>query len=229
MKQQYGDPTVLVLNAGVINSHSVVNTPDNLLRRVFDLNVLSQYRLTRQFLPSMIQANHGLVCTTASLAGFVTAPGMVDYASTKAAVVAFHEGLTAELATWHNAPAVRTICICPNFVYTKLSEGFKNDAHFMNPTLHPETVAEIEFDKIWRWEGGLVSIPSVQSSFAMMLRSFPMWLQNQFRCQLRKVMQGVASAEQERVAKTLEDQDQRASESVVHVDKELSESSTMFA
>lgn len=195
---------------------------------MFDINTLSHYRLLKEFLPAMVRANHGMVCTTASLAGFTTCPGMVDYAGTKAAAVAFHEGLTSELVVRYNAAKIRTLCICPNFVHTKLAEGFKNDSHFLNPTLYPETVVEEQFARIWGWEGGLVPVSSVQGIFAMTMRSWPHWMQNSVRNQLKDVMLGVEGVEQERVRK-LKEEEERASQSVIEVKNEDGSQSEMFA
>ncbi|KAJ0267388.1 hypothetical protein COL922a_014948, partial [Colletotrichum nupharicola] len=59
----------------------------------------------------MIKRNHGMVVTVASQAGYTVTPNMVDYSATKAAAIAFHEGLGAELVTRYNAPRVRTVLI----------------------------------------------------------------------------------------------------------------------
>jgi len=225
IRESHGDPTVLLLNAGIINRHSILNTPDHLLRRVFDVNTLSHYRLVKEFLPAMVKANHGLVSTTASLAGSVTCAGMVDYAATKAAAVAFHEGLTTELATRYNATKIRTLCVCPNFVHTKLAEGFLNQSSFVNPTLHPETVVEAQFDRVWRWDGGMLTVPPVQSSIAQNIRAFPFWMSNGIRNRLGGVMSGVEAIEQERVERLreMEESDSVAqasvSQSIVDVQK----------
>ena len=191
LKEKFGDPTVVLLNAGLINRYTILNTPDSALQRVFDVNALSHYRLIRELLPSMVAKNHGMVVTTASLAGFVTPAGMTDYCGTKAAAVAFHEGLSSELVHRYNAPAIRTILVCPNFAATKLSTGFKNDSHFISPTLHAETVAEAEFEQIMKGESGLVVLPKTHSWFAMTIRAWPQWLHRRVLWQLKEVMRGV--------------------------------------
>ena len=163
-----------------------------------------------------------MICTTASLAGFTTCPGMVDYAGTKAAAVAFHEGLTSELVVRYNAPKVRTLCVCPNFVYTKLAEGFRNSAWFANPTLYPETVVEAQFERIWKWDGGLLTVSPASGFIATTMRAWPHWMQNRTRNRLRGVMEGVEAIEQERVKrlKELEEAEkveEQGSQSVVEV------------
>jgi short-subunit dehydrogenase len=67
--------------------------------------------MVREFLPSMIEKNHGHVITIASMASFIGLGDMVEYSCTKASALAFHEGLRQELRLWYKAPKVRTTCV----------------------------------------------------------------------------------------------------------------------
>jgi short-subunit dehydrogenase len=67
--------------------------------------------MVREFLPSMIEKNHGHVVTIASMASFIGLGDMVEYSCTKASALAFHEGLRQELRLWYKAPKVRTTCV----------------------------------------------------------------------------------------------------------------------
>ena len=177
LKEQHGNPTVLILNAGIANPYTLLKMPDSVLQKVFAVNTLSHYRLVREFLPYMAAQNHGMVVTMASLAAYVTPAGLVEYCASKAAVVAFHEGLSSELLHRYKAPKVRTICVCPNFAATKLAANFVNPSTFASPTLHPETVAEAIFAKIMSESSGMVVLPRTHALFAQTVRSWPWWLQ----------------------------------------------------
>jgi short-subunit dehydrogenase len=151
----------------------------------------------------MIAANHGTVVTVASVAGYVTAPGMVDYCSSKAAAVSFHDGLTAELRDRYNAPAVRTVCVCPNYTATTLFKGFHNDSRFLAPTLAPETVAEAVFAKVLAGTSGFVVLPQTGEWMIMTIRAAPYWWQGVISRRIKKAMSGVEKQEVER-ARALE-------------------------
>ena len=56
----------------------------------------------------MVERNHGHVVTIASMASFYVVAGIVEYACSKAAALAFHEGLTQEVKHRYNAPGIRT-------------------------------------------------------------------------------------------------------------------------
>jgi short-subunit dehydrogenase len=48
--------------------------------------------MVKEFMPAMLKKNKGHIVGIASMASWVAPPGIVDYASTKAGVQAFHEG-----------------------------------------------------------------------------------------------------------------------------------------
>ena len=98
IRSSLGDPTVLINNAGICKGKTILDTTEADLRLTFGVNSFSHYFLAHQFLPSMVANNHGMIVTVASLAAYVCAPSLVDYASSKAAALSFHEGLSAELA-----------------------------------------------------------------------------------------------------------------------------------
>lgn len=154
IRREIGEPTVLVNNAGVARGKTILDSTEADIRLTFDVNTLAHYFLAKEFLPSMVRGNHGCVVTVASLAAYVCAPNMVDYASSKAASLSFHEGLTAELVTRYNAPKVRTVLVTQGYTDTALFKGF-GTGDFLSPVLKAETVAE-EVCSIQ----GLVVVPS---------------------------------------------------------------------
>jgi short-subunit dehydrogenase len=108
IRQNHGEPTVLVNNAGVGHDGTILDEPESKIRQTFEVNTLSHFLMVKEFLPAMIKANHGHVVTIASMASFVALGEMVDYCCSKASALAFHEGLRQELKYWYNAPNVRT-------------------------------------------------------------------------------------------------------------------------
>ncbi|KAL9100474.1 MAG: hypothetical protein Q9187_009360 [Circinaria calcarea] len=173
----HGHPAVLINNAGLANYLTILATPDAALERIFAVNILAHFRLTKAFLPHMVARNHGMVVTVASLAAFVTAPQLVDYSCTKTAALAFHEGLAQELKHRYHAPKVRTLCICPSWARTKLTYGFVNDTSWLSPTLEPETIAEAVVERILGGKSGVVVLPRTHEWLGSMIRSRAEWVQ----------------------------------------------------
>lgn len=112
---------------------------------------------------------------------------MVDYAASKHAALAFHEGLAAELTTRHAANKVRTVIVNQGYTRTPLFEGYKNELPFLFPTLEPETVAEAIVRQVLTGKSGQVIAPSLASVLPA-LAAMPHWLQHSVRKSSAKMM-----------------------------------------
>ncbi|KAE8631026.1 hypothetical protein XENTR_v10001050 [Xenopus tropicalis] len=144
VKQEVGDVTILINNAGIIFCADVLTLQDQQIEKIFEVNILAHFWTTRAFLPSMLRNNHGHIVTVASSAGFVGVQFMVDYCSTKFAALGYHKALTAELLALGKS-GIKTSCLCPVFVDT----GFvKNPSLRLAPVLQPEEVAQTLVDGI---------------------------------------------------------------------------------
>lgn len=188
IRSSFGRPSILINNAGICTGKTILKTTPAQTRRMFEVNTLAHYWLAQEFLPDMIEANHGMVVTVASLAGYTVTPNMVDYSATKAAAIAFHEGLAAELVTRYHAPKVRTVLVTQGFTRTNLIKDLTPEDTWLNPLLHPETVAEELVKQVLKAESGHVVIPGSAGWIARRFRGQPEWLQHLLRCRLEKLM-----------------------------------------
>ncbi|EFB19871.1 hypothetical protein PANDA_001452, partial [Ailuropoda melanoleuca] len=136
VKEEIGDVSILVNNAGVVYTSDLFSTQDPQIEKTFEVNVLAHFWTTKAFLPVMMENNHGHIVTVASAAGHTGVPFLLAYCSSKFAAVGFHKALTEELAALERT-GVKTTCLCPNFINT----GFiKNPSTALGPTLEPEEV-----------------------------------------------------------------------------------------
>ncbi len=143
----------------------------------------------------MIATNHGMIVTLASLSAYITPPLMVPYACTKAAALAFHEGLGVELKTHYEAPGVKTLCVCPGWARTRLSEGHVNTDRWFSPTLSAETVAEAVVGEVLRGRGGVVVLPRVHEWVGACVRGWPWWAQEGVRMMAGEAVRGIGGRE----------------------------------
>ncbi|KAL5335028.1 NAD(P)-binding protein [Aspergillus crustosus] len=183
-----GEPTVLINNAGICSSRTILGSTESQTRLQFEVNTLSHYWLSKEFLPSLVKHNHGMVVTVASQAVYTVTPNMVDYSATKAAAIAFHEGLAAELVTRYNAPRVRTVLLTQGFAKTALIENLTPEDTFLQPLLHPQTVAESLVNQVLTGRSGHVLVPGATGWLAKTLRGWPLWWQHSLRLRLEKLM-----------------------------------------
>ncbi|KAL2739099.1 short-chain dehydrogenase/reductase family 16C member 6 [Vespula maculifrons] len=92
--------TILINNAGVINIRKFWKTPDNLLTRTMNVNIMSHFWTVKAFLPGMIESNKGHIVSIASVVGHIAFPNSVEYCTLKYAVVGFNEALQMELMVY---------------------------------------------------------------------------------------------------------------------------------
>ncbi|KAJ6132603.1 hypothetical protein N7471_007818 [Penicillium samsonianum] len=108
IREDVGSPSILINNAGIGTAKSLLDETNEEIQRTFDVNNVAHFWMAREFLPQMIQQNHGHVVTVASMASFITLASNVSYSCTKAAALSFHEGMAQELRHRHGARKVRT-------------------------------------------------------------------------------------------------------------------------
>ncbi|KAJ5038689.1 uncharacterized protein L3040_006369 [Drepanopeziza brunnea f. sp. 'multigermtubi'] len=187
IRRDVGAPTVVINNAGVARGKNILEASEKEVRFTFDVNTLAHYWMAKEFVPSMVKANHGMIVTVASLAAYMTVPNMTDYAASKAAAHSFHEGLTAELQTRYHAPKVRTVIVNPGYTKTPLFQGYSNDSKFLAPSLEVETVAEAIVQKVLAGHSGQAILPGFGTALTF-LRAMPHWFQLRERSKKASIM-----------------------------------------
>ncbi|KAK0632803.1 hypothetical protein B0T14DRAFT_533138 [Immersiella caudata] len=188
IRGKIGNPTILINNAGVVVGKSLLDASERDVKFTFDVNTFAHCWMVKEFLPDMCKNNHGMVVTVASVAAWVTVPNMVDYAASKAAAYAFHEGLTAELPTKYGAPKVRTVVVNQGYTKTPLFTGYHNAQPFLMPALEPETVAEAIVKQVLSGRSGQVICPAMGNTLPA-LAAFPHWYQARLRTRGVNIMQ----------------------------------------
>lgn len=88
---------VLVLNAGIQESGSILDVPMERVRASFEINVFRHLELARLVLPQMLKRRRGRVVWMSSLAGLLTPPFLGTYAATKHAIEAIAAAMRVEL------------------------------------------------------------------------------------------------------------------------------------
>ena len=84
---------MLVNNAGVFEPKPFTEIPDADWERFYQLNVMSGVRLSRAYLPGMLQRNWGRIIFISSESGVQIPEEMIHYGMTKAAELALVNGL----------------------------------------------------------------------------------------------------------------------------------------
>jgi all-trans-retinol dehydrogenase (NAD+) len=74
IRAEFGNPSILINNAGVAFEGSILQATPDKVRRIFDVNTISHYFTVNAFLPAMIAQHKGHIVTLASMASFISGP-----------------------------------------------------------------------------------------------------------------------------------------------------------
>jgi NAD(P)-dependent dehydrogenase (short-subunit alcohol dehydrogenase family) len=89
---------ILVNNVGIFEPKAFGDIPDEDWMRFFEVNVMSGVRLSRAYLPGMIQKNWGRIIFISSESALNIPPEMIHYGMTKTAQLALSRGLAETTA-----------------------------------------------------------------------------------------------------------------------------------
>ncbi|MDQ0245546.1 NAD(P)-dependent dehydrogenase (short-subunit alcohol dehydrogenase family) [Bacillus fengqiuensis] len=118
--KEYGAVDVLVNNMGIFEVKAFEDVTDDEWMNYFNVNVLSAVRLSRAFLPEMLERNTGRVIHISSEAGVKPLPQMIPYSVTKTALISLSRGL-AELTKGTN---VTVNSVLPGPTWTEGVESY---------------------------------------------------------------------------------------------------------
>ncbi|MBO9578668.1 MAG: SDR family oxidoreductase [Microbacteriaceae bacterium] len=112
---EFGGLEILVLNAAYQQHRdSLAETPTEEIERVFDTNLMAPLWTARSAIPHLRPGSSIIV--TSSIQAFNPSPELLDYAMTKAALVAFTKALAQELGP----KGVRVNAVAPGPIWTPL-------------------------------------------------------------------------------------------------------------
>lgn len=116
VQSQFGTPDVLVNGAGWGTTHPFWEGTPELWDRIIGLNFVGPMRLTKAFIPAMIQRASGRIVNIASDAGRVGSLGETVYSGAKGGLIAFTKSLAREVARYQ----ISVNCVCPGPTDTPL-------------------------------------------------------------------------------------------------------------
>jgi NAD(P)-dependent dehydrogenase (short-subunit alcohol dehydrogenase family) len=114
--KQLGGLHILVNNAAMqFPQESIADITEKQLDRTFRVNIFSMFFLAKAALTEL-EKNKGCIVNTTSVTAFRGSPKLVDYASTKGAIVAFTRSLSGQLAKKN----IRVNAVAPGPIWTPL-------------------------------------------------------------------------------------------------------------
>jgi NAD(P)-dependent dehydrogenase (short-subunit alcohol dehydrogenase family) len=111
---RWGSLDVLVNNAGIGTTGTVLETDEETWDRLMAVNVKGIFLMSQAALKVMIPRRRGAIVNAGSIAGLRGIPDRAAYVTTKFAVV----GLTKTMALDHVKDGIRINCVCPGTTET---------------------------------------------------------------------------------------------------------------
>ena len=110
--EEAGPIDILVANAGIPASGSLIDTTADQVERAIDVNLRSPMQLARVFARQMADRHAGQIVFISSISGKVSMPSTAVYSATKFALRGLAIGLRADIAS----RGVGVSIVCPGFI-----------------------------------------------------------------------------------------------------------------
>ena len=129
VESAFGPLEILVNNAGIGTTGTVLTTGEADFERLLTVNVKGTYLMSRAALAVMVPRKRGVIVNAGSIAGLRAVADRAAYVTTKFAVV----GLTKAMALDHVKDGIRVNAVCPGTTLTpwideRLAEAPDRDA-----------------------------------------------------------------------------------------------------
>jgi 3-oxoacyl-[acyl-carrier protein] reductase len=135
--QAEGPVDILVNNVGASPSRNFLYMSDDDWRSLFELNLLSAVRCTRRLLPAMRAQKWGRVVMVSSGAALYPNAALIDYAASKAAMIATGKALARK----YGADNVLVNSVLPGLIHTSMWERAAGEVAEANKTTSEAVLA----------------------------------------------------------------------------------------
>lgn len=181
----FGEPDVLVNNAGaqVVGPTAIADVNDG--ERVLRLNVMTPLRLIRAVLPAMLARRSGTIVNIASMAALAPTLGMTYYNAAKGGIAAASEALRGELRD----TGVNVVTVYPGIIPTDM--GNKGLAAYeptwmlrFQPQGNVDELARLVYRAVERNDGRVI-YPGGFNALARWMPPLTRWMVDRFTPPLR--------------------------------------------
>ena len=171
--ERSGSLDLWVNNAGILHTGFSYEQPLEEHRRMLEVNTIGTINGTLAAIERMRAAGGGQIINVISLAGLVTAPGIVGYSASKHAAMAFSIGTMADLRR-AGIKDIRISTVCPDGVWTPMVDVDDPDdaLSFSGVMFMPQQVAE-RVEKLLDRPEPVLAIPRWRGRFARFFARHP--------------------------------------------------------
>ena len=115
----FGKVDILVNNAGITKDGLAMRMTESQWDAVIAVNLKSAFNFINALLPSMARQKSGNIINMASIAGQMGNPGQINYASSKAGLIAMAKSVAKEMGS----RGIRANAIAPGFIISEMTNA----------------------------------------------------------------------------------------------------------
>jgi len=120
---EHGRIDHLVNNAGITRYGLLMRMKEEDWDAVLAVNLKGTFNYSKAVIRAMTGARYGRIVNIASVVGLMGNAGQVNYAASKAGVIAFAKSLAREVA----ARGITVNCVAPGYITTAMTEGLPEE------------------------------------------------------------------------------------------------------
>ena len=120
---EFGKIDILVNNAGITKDGLVMRMTEQQCDAVINVNLKSAFNFIHAVIPSMARQKSGSIINMASIAGQMGNPGQVNYASSKAGLIAMAKSVAKEMGS----RGIRANAIAPGFIVSEMTNALPEE------------------------------------------------------------------------------------------------------
>ncbi|HEY4128384.1 MAG TPA: 3-oxoacyl-ACP reductase FabG [Gammaproteobacteria bacterium] len=120
---EFGDPTVLVNNAGITRDTLLMRMKDEDWDAVINTDLSSVFRVSKACLRGMMKARRGRIISIASVVGSSGNPGQANYCAAKAGIMGFTRSLAQEIGS----RSITVNTVAPGFIDTDMTRALTEE------------------------------------------------------------------------------------------------------
>ena len=120
---EFGKIDILVNNAGITKDGLVMRMTEQQWDAVINVNLKSAFNFIHAVIPSMARQKSGSIINMASIAGQMGNPGQVNYASSKAGLIAMAKSVAKEMGS----RGIRANAIAPGFIVSEMTNALPEE------------------------------------------------------------------------------------------------------
>ena len=114
---------VLINNAGITLDNLSIRMKEDEWKKVIDINLSSTFLITKNVIKKMLKSKKGKIINITSVVGHTGNIGQVNYAASKAGIIAMSKSLALE----YGKKNIKVNCVSPGFIKSEMTDKISDE------------------------------------------------------------------------------------------------------